>query len=125
MALNDNLTISEKSKLAVWDYPVSDKFTKVAILELRTIFYHVKYLMLMLVDSCGIICVKWVLLIMSLLEWRELNSQLHLLRDSLSSLRPLRFMGVFYFFYFFSLSSFNRLGEVRRSHRSLQFTRDW
>ena len=30
MALNDSLTIFEKSKLAVWDYPVSDKFTKVA-----------------------------------------------------------------------------------------------
>ena len=29
MALNDSLTIFEKSKLAVWDYPVSDKFTKV------------------------------------------------------------------------------------------------
>ena len=33
MALNDSLTVAEKSKLAVWDYPVSDKFTKVAILE--------------------------------------------------------------------------------------------
>lgn len=29
MALNDSLSIFEKSKLAVWDYPVSDKFTKV------------------------------------------------------------------------------------------------
>ena len=29
MALNDSLTSVEKSKLAVWDYPVSDKFTKV------------------------------------------------------------------------------------------------
>ena len=29
MALNDSLTPVEKSKLAVWDYPVSDKFTKV------------------------------------------------------------------------------------------------
>ena len=29
MALNDSLTIFEKSKLAVWDYPVSDRFTKV------------------------------------------------------------------------------------------------
>ena len=29
MALNESLTLAEKSKLAVWDYPVSDKFTKV------------------------------------------------------------------------------------------------
>ena len=29
MALNDSLTPVEKSKLAVWDYPVLDKFTKV------------------------------------------------------------------------------------------------
>ena len=28
MSLNDSLTAVEKSKLAVWDYPVSDKFTK-------------------------------------------------------------------------------------------------
>ena len=83
MALNDSLTIFEKSKLAVWDYPVSDKFTKVAF----SIFYLI---MLMLVDSCGIICAKWVLLIMSLLEWRESNSQLPLQRDSPSSLRPPR-----------------------------------
>ena len=86
MALNDSLTVAEKSKLAVWDYPVSDKFTKVTILEQ----YFISFKRTMLADSCGIICAKWVLLIMSLLEWRELNSQLHLLRDSLSSLRPLR-----------------------------------
>ena len=29
MTLNDSLSQVEKSKLAVWDYPVSDKFTKV------------------------------------------------------------------------------------------------
>lgn len=28
MSLNDSLTPVERSKLAVWDYPVSDKFTK-------------------------------------------------------------------------------------------------
>ena len=28
MALNESLTLAEKSRLAVWDYPVSDKFTK-------------------------------------------------------------------------------------------------
>ena len=33
MALNDSLTIFEKSKLAVWEYPVSDKFTKVVLID--------------------------------------------------------------------------------------------
>lgn len=28
MSLNDSLTPLERSKLAVWDYPVSDKYTK-------------------------------------------------------------------------------------------------
>jgi glutamate receptor, ionotropic, invertebrate len=28
MSLNDSLTAVERSKLAVWDYPVSDKYTK-------------------------------------------------------------------------------------------------
>jgi hypothetical protein len=28
MSLNDSLTPVERSKLAVWDYPVSDKYTK-------------------------------------------------------------------------------------------------
>ena len=28
MSLNDSLTDLERSKLAVWDYPVSDKYTK-------------------------------------------------------------------------------------------------
>lgn len=28
MSLNDSLTEVERAKLAVWDYPVSDKFTK-------------------------------------------------------------------------------------------------
>lgn len=28
MSLNDSLTDVERSKLAVWDYPVSDKYTK-------------------------------------------------------------------------------------------------
>lgn len=28
MSLNDTLTPVERSKLAVWDYPVSDKYTK-------------------------------------------------------------------------------------------------
>ena len=29
MSLNDSLSELERSKLAVWDYPVSDKYTKV------------------------------------------------------------------------------------------------
>lgn len=29
MSLNDSLTEVERSKLAVWDYPVSDKYTKI------------------------------------------------------------------------------------------------
>jgi len=29
MSLNDSLTDVERSKLAVWDYPVSDKYTKI------------------------------------------------------------------------------------------------
>ena len=29
MSLDDSLTELERSKLAVWDYPVSDKYTKV------------------------------------------------------------------------------------------------
>lgn len=35
MTLNDSLTTYERSQLAVWDYPVSDKFTKIwqSILE--------------------------------------------------------------------------------------------
>ena len=28
MALNESLSDYERSKLAVWDYPISDKFTK-------------------------------------------------------------------------------------------------
>lgn len=28
MSLNDSLSEIERSKLAVWDYPVSDKYTK-------------------------------------------------------------------------------------------------
>lgn len=28
MSLNDSLSPVERSKLAVWDYPVSDKYTK-------------------------------------------------------------------------------------------------
>ena len=28
MSLNDSLSDLERSKLAVWDYPVSDKYTK-------------------------------------------------------------------------------------------------
>lgn len=28
MSLNDSLTDVERAKLAVWDYPVSDKYTK-------------------------------------------------------------------------------------------------
>ena len=30
MSLNDSLSELERSKLAVWDYPVSDKYTKVS-----------------------------------------------------------------------------------------------
>ena len=41
MALNDSLTIFEKSKLAVWDYPVSDKFTKVALEQYFIIYSNV------------------------------------------------------------------------------------
>lgn len=29
MSLNDSLTNDERAKLAVWDYPVSDKYTKI------------------------------------------------------------------------------------------------
>jgi ionotropic glutamate receptor len=29
MSLNDSLSDVERSKLAVWDYPVSDKYTKI------------------------------------------------------------------------------------------------
>lgn len=29
MSLNDTMTELERSKLAVWDYPVSDKYTKI------------------------------------------------------------------------------------------------
>jgi ionotropic glutamate receptor len=29
MSLNDSLSEVERSKLAVWDYPVSDKYTKI------------------------------------------------------------------------------------------------
>lgn len=29
MSLNDNLTEKERAELAVWDYPVSDKYTKI------------------------------------------------------------------------------------------------
>ena len=32
MSLNDSLSELERSKLAVWDYPVSDKYTKVILL---------------------------------------------------------------------------------------------
>ena len=28
MSLNDSMTVYERSKLAVWDYPVSDRYTK-------------------------------------------------------------------------------------------------
>ena len=31
MSLNDSLSELERSKLAVWDYPVSDKYTKVGM----------------------------------------------------------------------------------------------
>lgn len=29
MSLNDSLSDDERAKLAVWDYPVSDKYTKI------------------------------------------------------------------------------------------------
>ncbi len=29
MSLNDSMSEVERSKLAVWDYPVSDKYTKI------------------------------------------------------------------------------------------------
>ena len=29
MSLNDSMTELDRSKLAVWDYPVSDKYTKI------------------------------------------------------------------------------------------------
>lgn len=29
MSLNDSMSEIERSKLAVWDYPVSDKYTKI------------------------------------------------------------------------------------------------
>lgn len=29
MSLNDSLSEDERAKLAVWDYPVSDKYTKI------------------------------------------------------------------------------------------------
>ena len=29
MSLNDSMNEVERSKLAVWDYPVSDKYTKI------------------------------------------------------------------------------------------------
>jgi ionotropic glutamate receptor len=29
MSLNDSLNENERAKLAVWDYPVSDKYTKI------------------------------------------------------------------------------------------------
>lgn len=29
MSLNDSLSDEERAKLAVWDYPVSDKYTKI------------------------------------------------------------------------------------------------
>ena len=28
MSLNDSMTVYERSKLAVWDYPASDRYTK-------------------------------------------------------------------------------------------------
>ena len=31
MSLDNTITEFERSKLAVWDYPVSDKYTKVGI----------------------------------------------------------------------------------------------
>lgn len=30
MSLNDSLSEDERAKLAVWDYPVSDRYTKIA-----------------------------------------------------------------------------------------------
>jgi ionotropic glutamate receptor len=30
MSLNDSLTEDERANLAVWDYPVSDRYTKIA-----------------------------------------------------------------------------------------------
>lgn len=30
MSLNDSLLEDERAKLAVWDYPVSDRYTKIA-----------------------------------------------------------------------------------------------
>ena len=38
MSLNDSLSELERSKLAVWDYPVSDKYTKVSWTEQRETF---------------------------------------------------------------------------------------
>lgn len=43
MSLNDSLTPVERSKLAVWDYPVSDKYTKVGhnvLFVQKLIFIH-------------------------------------------------------------------------------------
>ena len=41
IALNDSLTQVEKAQLAVWDYPVSDKYTKVLVYHLSLRYYYI------------------------------------------------------------------------------------
>lgn len=33
MSLNESMSTMERAKLAVWDYPVSDKYTNVSLLK--------------------------------------------------------------------------------------------
>ena len=82
LALNDSLTILEKSQLAVWDYPVSDKFTKVCLIILRALLTST--------ISCGTTWSRWGLWTMSLPGWRESSSPLPPPRGSPSSRRPRR-----------------------------------
>jgi hypothetical protein len=51
MSLNDSLSELERSKLAVWDYPVSDKYTKV-----QRVLYDLQRARL------SRLCIVWLLL---------------------------------------------------------------
>jgi hypothetical protein len=39
MSLNDSMTLTERSKLAVWDYPISDRF----ILKIYNVLIELQY----------------------------------------------------------------------------------
>ena len=77
MSLDDSLTPLEKSKLAVWDFPVSDKYTKVRIV-------HHAGSLLELFDRFGKACLRPACQTVQRMLWPGLEDHLRQVKDLLS-----------------------------------------